>query len=646
MAQIIKGLKVLSLSNVRINDNFWNPRLKANREITIFHQFQKLKESGSLENFLKVAEKIKGRFQGKWFSDSDVYKWLEAACYLIHKHQDQNLFNKINFLISIIENAQEKNGYLNTYFSLVEPEKKWTNLGIMHELFCAGHLIQAAIAHYEATNKKNLLQVALKFVDHIRDVFGYGKKIGYPGHEEIELALVDLYRITQDDKHLELAKFFISQRGQRHSRFKWELENLENIAGGIHEKELYKQFFLDRNGKYSGIYAQDHCPVYAQKEVVGHAVRAMYLYCGMANLALCTGDKDILIVLKTLWKNMTEKRMYITGGVGSSNECEGFTFDFDLPNNKSYSETCAAVGNVMWNFSMLRLTGDAVYAEVMEKILYNNLLSGVSLDGTRFFYINPLESDGNHHRQEWFDCACCPPNLARLLASLERYIYLLEDENGIFIVLYISSEMEVSISGCRIRLNQETDYPWNGKVTIRIFLDRPVRFNLNLRIPSWSKNTQVFFGGISIDLKSIIKKGFARISKVWHDGDEVELRFGMPVERICSHPNVKTNLGRIALQRGPLIYCLEQVDNPFPLEQLILPKYVKFKTKFNQDLLNGVVLIEGKGLVPDIKSWRGFLYKKISEASVKDVQFRAIPYFAWGNRESGSMRVWIMSDRI
>lgn len=415
--------KAIPFNKVIIDDRFWKPRIDNNQYISLPYQFEQLNSSGVLDNFKRVIGRLGGEYVGPFWMDSDAYKWLEAASYTLATNPDPRIQKWVDEVITLVKDTQEPDGYLNTYFQLVEPNKKFTNLGICHELYCAGHLIQAAVAHYKATGQKTLLNIARRQADCIDANFGVGKLEGMPGHEEIEMALVDLYRVTGEERYLNLSRFFIDQRGKSNSRFRFELAHLDEIAGKPGIPGQLNQKFYGTYESYDGSYAQDHLPVREQDVVVGHAVRAMYLYCGMADLAAETGDEGLLKAMERLWKNVTTRRMYITGGIGPTKENEGFTRDFDLPNDTAYAETCAAVGMIMWNHRLLQLKGESRYADIMEQVLYNGFLAGVSLNGCKFFYDNPLQSDGTHHRQNWFWCACCPPNMLRILASLGGYIY-------------------------------------------------------------------------------------------------------------------------------------------------------------------------------------------------------------------------------
>lgn len=629
------------LKAVQINDRFWKPRIDDNRRISLPYQYNQLKASGVLDNFLRVAGKADGKHTGPYWMDSDAYKWLEAASYSLTTHPDPELEAKVDEVISVISEAQEENGYLNTYFQWVEPAKKWTNLGMGHELYCAGHLIQAAVAHFNATGKRSLLGIACRFADHIDAAFGPGKLEGLPGHEEIEMALVDLYRLTGVLRYLHLAQYFIDRRGNPDHRFRWELAHLEEIGGG--PVKLNQQFYGTYEN-YNGRYSQDHLPVREQSEVVGHAVRAMYLYCGMADLAAETGETALLEAMERLWGNVTQRRMYVTGGIGPSNSNEGFTHDYDLPNDTAYAETCAAVGMIMWNHRLLQLKGESRFADIMERVLYNGFLAGVSLDSRKFFYVNPLLSTGEHHRQGWFECACCPPNVARLLASLGNYIYS-KSPDGLAVHLYIQGSVQVNLpNGDLIALRQETNYPWEGRIRLKLDLAKPSEFSLLLRIPGWSRKY-----GLTVNNQPAVfpvENGYANLKRNWNPGDQVELDLEMPVEMLQAHPAVWQNTGRVALQRGPLIYCLEDVDHPLPVIQIMLPEEVEFKTRFDSGLLGGVTIIECDGLAYDLKVWEKALYRPtdLIKPLIK-VPVKAIPYYAWDNREPGTMTVWLGSLR-
>lgn len=654
---MLKNLSELSLERIKIDDKFWKHRLNINRTVTLNHQYRQLEKTGRIKNFRRVVEGKKGNYSGIYFNDSDIYKWLEAASYTLINHYDPELENRINELVKLVAAAQQEDGYLNTYFTLVEPEKKWTNLGMMHELYCAGHLFQAAAAHYKTTGKKDLLNTARKFAFHIDDVFRVSKKNGIPGHEEIEVGLMGLFKITEEKRFLKLAQYFIDNRGRKDSCFRQELSNLNNRAGmgfensvenygTMNVKKFYKELFLDEEGNYSGEYAQDHLPVREQEKVVGHAVRAMYLYSGMTDIAIETGEDKLIKAVMKLWNNMTKKRMYITGGIGSSHQNEGFTEDYHLPNKDAYSETCAAVGSIMWNQRMLKMTADSRFADIMERTLYNAFLSGAALTGDEFFYINPLSSNGDHHRKGWFNVSCCPPNFARLMSSLEKYIYL-KTNNEIYINLYISGTTSFKLNNeLEVNLSQETDYPWDGEIKINVSPDNASEFFINLRIPDWCRETVLKVNGNLIKTNSISdENGYIRIKRCWSNGDEISLKLAMPVELVKSHPSVSNNFGKVALQRGPVVYCLEDVDNPVPPSQITLFEDGEIEANYKSSLLNGTVVIEGDAKIPDNTKWQNKLYQWKKKDTSRIAKFRAIPYHLWDHRQAGEMRVWVNYEK-
>lgn len=629
-----RKLTPVPLTRVTVEDAFWAPRIRVNRERTIPHEYKQCKDTGRIDAFL-LNWQPGMEPKPHYFWDSDVAKWIEAASYSLATHPNAELDALLDEVIENIAGAQQEDGYLNTYFTQVEPENRWINLGMWHELYCAGHLMEAAVAHFEATGKGKFLDVMCRYADYIDSVFGPGKRDGCPGHEEIELALVKLYRVTGEQRYLKLSQFFLDQRGQKPSVFKREMKKLTPEQSGGH------RHFFEEGDNFHTEYCQDHLPVREQSEVVGHAVRAMYLYCGMADVANETGDQGLLEACERLWDNVCRKRMYVTGGIGPSRSNEGFTQDYDLPNALAYAETCAAVALVFWNHRMLQLQGDSRFADVMERALYNGTISGVSLDGNKFFYVNPLESKGNHHRQDWFGCACCPPNIARLIASIGGYIYS-QAENDAYVHLYIQSNSTLQVGSKQVELRQETDYPWDGTIRISVDLEEQTVFGLNLRIPEWSRNAALTVNGETLDVESVTNLGYARIEREWKSGDEVELVLPMPVESIEANPAVRQNVGDVALQRGPIVYCLEQVDNPVPLHRIVLPRDAELKAHFEKELLGGVTIIKGEALLVDDSDWDNMLYRS-KPSKMKPFEITAIPYYAWDHRELGEMRVWIRS---
>ncbi len=619
----------LAHTKVTVDDVFWAPRLRANRERTIGHIYRQCLETGRIDAFKpgwNPGPEIKKQGIPVLFWDSDTAKWIEAASYTLATAHDAQLDSLLDSVIDLIAKAQQPDGYLNTWFTAVEPEKRWTNLRDWHELYCAGHMTEAAVAHYEATGKRSLLDVVCRYADYIETVFGRGpeQKRGYPGHPELELALVKLYRATGEQRYLDLSRYFVDERGRQPHYYDQEAR-----ARGDDPAAYWAKSYE---------YNQAHCPVCEQHEVVGHAVRAVYLYSAMADLAGEDGNPELLNACRRLWRHLTTKRMYVMGGIGTSKHNEGFTGDYDLPNESAYAETCAAIGLVFWAQRMLQLDLDGNYGDILELALYNAVISGVSLDGEAFFYDNPLASHGTHHRQPWFNCPCCPPNLARLLASLGEYVYAQSDTDAV-VHLYVQGSGQLDIGGQTITLQQETNYPWDGAITVRVKLNQPATFGLRLRIPGWCTAPRVTVNGEPVDITSA-EQGYLRIEREWQNGDAVTLELPMPVERVYAHPAVGTDIGQVTLRRGPIVYCLEQVDNTAPLNYILLPETAELEHHFEPDLLNGVVAITGSAAVLDDADWNDKLYRT-APPRTEPCTFTAIPYYAWDNRQPGAMRVWI-----
>ncbi|MFC6823594.1 glycoside hydrolase family 127 protein [Halopelagius fulvigenes] len=631
----------IELSDVEIDDGFWSPWVTRNRDVTIEYQYEQLEESGTLENFRRARDGKREGFQGMWFQDSDAYKWLEAASYELAKADDPDLRERVDEVIELVAAAQRDSGYINTYFQLVEPEMKWTNLNIMHELYCAGHLIEAAVAHYEATGEESLLDVATNFADHVDDVFG-DRIDGVPGHEGIELALVRLSQVTDDERYLDLAQYFVDLRGHD-DRLEWELEHSDEIGGHSWDDGALipaaggGSLFLDEDGEYVGTYAQAHAPVREQETVEGHSVRAMYLFAGVTDLVAETDDEELFEAMKRLWGNMTTKRMYVTGGIGPEREHEGFTEDYDLRNEGAYAETCAAIGSIFWNQRLLELTGEAKYADLIERTLYNGFLAGVSLDGTRFFYENPLESSGDHHRKGWFTCACCPPNAARLFASLGQYVYSNVD-GALTVNQYVGSTVTTTVDGTEVELTQLSSLPWSGEATLTVDADGPVP--IRLRIPDWATDASVSIDGEEVDQSD---DDYVELDGEWSD-DQIKVRFEQEPELVRAHPAVKSDAGRVAVERGPLVYCAEAVDNDRPLHQYTLASDAVIDAEHRDDLLDGVTILEADAKVPALDGWEGTLYRPDDETDTESAQLTMIPYYAWDNREPGEMQVWTRAE--
>lgn len=628
------ALNTVPFTKVTLEDNFWACRLQINHKYTVPAIYRKCKETGRIGAFLLHDSSGTGS-KVHPFWNSDVAKWIEAASYSLAVHPDPELESLIDDVIDKIASVQQEDGYLNTYYTVAEPECRWKKLAFGHELYCAGHLIEAAVAHYQTTGKTKFLDVIRRYADYIDCVFGPGKRSGYPGHPEIELALVKLYRLTGEKRYLNLSSFFLDQRGQSPSVFKSEMENLPP-----EHTELYHRFFnADEN--FNTQYCQDHLPVREQAEALGHAVRAMYLYSGMADVAIEIEDDELFAACKRLWEDATKKRMYVTGGIGSSPDNEGFMQPYDLPNRSAYAETCAAIGLVFFTHRMLQLNPNSRYVDIMERALYNGVISGVSLDGEKFFYDNPLESWGDHHRQEWFDCACCPPNIARLIASVGGYVYS-QTESDAYVHLYVQGTGELRLGDQKVLLRQKTDYPWDGRIKISVEPEQATVFGLNLRIPGWSRKAEILVNGESIDVNANSKKGYSRIEREWKSGDTVEIAFPMPIERIVANPAVREDIGHVALQRGPIIYCLEKVDHDVPLHQIVLPTEADLKVEFDEELLGGVAVITGEAKTLDASDWNDELYRNTT-VKMKSCRITAVPYYAWDNRSPGEMRVWIRS---
>jgi DUF1680 family protein len=612
-------LRPLAVEAVRLDDEFWAPRMRTNREVTLPTQLDLLESTGRVANFRRGARKEAGRFEGFYFNDTDVYKWLEAAAWVLATDPDPELDRQIDAVIQEVAAAQQPNGYLDNYYVAGDDEKRWTELSRTHELYCAGHLIQAAVAHHRATGKANLLDVARRFADHICDTLGpaeEGKQPGTDGHPEIEMALAELARETGDRRYLDQARYLLDVRGR-------------GLAGGDE-------------------YRQDHKPYRELDAMVGHAVRILYLNAGAADIYAETGDPTLLATLERLWQNTTTKRMYLTGGLGARHDGEAFGDDYELPNARAYTETCAAIGSAMWNWRMLLVTGEARYADLMEWTLYNAFLPGVSLDGRSYFYVNPLADDGRHRRRPWFECACCPPNVARTIASITGYFATVSDD-GIQVHLYGQGTADVSLpDGRTVRLRQRTRYPWDGDVAIDV--DGDGDFALSVRIPAWCEEG----AAVEVNGKPVgegIRPGrYLSIRRRWSAGDTVRLRFPIAVKLVEAHPRLAEDAGRWAVTRGPLVYCVEQADHPdVDLDAIVLSREIAFAEEPRPLLLGGVVVLTAPGREDRPVGWEGVLYRSADLARVerprsRPIRITAIPYCTWGNREPGAMRVWVRRE--
>lgn len=633
-----RQFRPLPVPNVKVS-GFWGDRQDAICEHTAETLLDRCVEAGMLDqidiskpNPGIVIPRHSGLVSTQMFWDSDIGKSIETVAYSLYRRPNPRLEARVDEIVDMYERLQAPDGYLNSWFQRIEPGKRWTNLRDTHEFYCAGHLMEAAVAYYQAAGKRKLLDIMCRYADHMITVFGNdpGQLRGYCGHEEIELALVKLARVTGERKYLDLAKFFIDERGRKPHFFTEE---------AIRDGRDPEDFVF---GTYE--YNQAHIPVREQTKVVGHAVRAMYLYSGMADVATEFKDDSLTAALETLWSDLTEKQMYVTGGIGPAASNEGFTDYYDLPNDAAYAETCASVGLVFWAGRMLGRGPERRYADVMEQALYNGALSGLSLDGRTFFYENPLESTGKHHRWTWHHCPCCPPNIARLIASIGAYMYgVAEDE--IAVHLYCESVAEAELGGgAKVRLAQNTDYPWDGRVGIGVSLERPARFTLSLRIPEWAKGATLAINGAPVDLGQVAIHGYARIEREWADDDRLEFDLPVKPRMVWAHPNVRQDAGRAAVMRGPLVYCLEGVDNGPGLNTLVLSGELKTPQTAVIPEVPGAVAIELPVIRESAQGWGEALYREAPPGR-RDERARLVPYYLWDNRAPGEMLVWLRTDR-
>lgn len=622
-------------TDVSLTGAFWRERLETVLARTIPSQYSRLGEYGIIDSLdvhrpappLRIPCNAHG-FTTQIFWDSDIGKWIEAASYALHHRRDAAIEAQIDDIIDKLAAAQDADGYLNCWYLAREPQNRWTNLRDNHELYNAGHLLEGAVAYFQATGRRRLLDVMERYVDHIAQTFGTGEgqKRGYPGHPEIELALIKLYHLTGDRRRLDLAAYFINERGKQPHYFTQE---------ALARQESPDAFVL-RNP----VYNQSHKPVREQDKVVGHAVRAMYLYTAMADLAAELGDGGLKRACEVLWRDVTETRMYVTGGLGPSSKNEGFTTDYDLPNETAYAETCAAVALVFWAQRMLNLDLDGRYADALEVALYNGALAGLSWDGETYFYDNPLESDGSHGRWAWHSCPCCTMNVSRLIASVAGYFYsTAEDE--LVVHLYGGADATLEVGSRSVRLGERSDYPWSGAIDITLDPTEPGEFALKLRIPGWSRGATAKVNGENVAVDAGTTNGYLEIRRVWRKGDRVELDLQMVAERLFAHPNVRADVGRVALRRGPLVYCLEQIDNPGgDVPFLRLPSESDLSAEHHDDLFNGIVTLKAAGRVVETDDWQHDLYRRVRPKTMP-AHLAFVPYYLWNNRGPNRMQVWI-----
>lgn len=649
-------INAVPLKDVKIEDNFWSRYAELVRKVVIPYQWEVINDrvndaepSHAIKNFRIAAGLETGEFEGMVFQDSDVSKWLEAVGFSLQVHPDMELEKTADEVIDILGMAQQPDGYLNTYFTLKEPDKKWSNLAECHELYCAGHFIEAAVSYYNATHKRKILHIACALADCINNTFGpeEGKIHGYDGHEEVELALVKLYKITGEKKYLSLSKYFIDERGRKPNFFdlEWEKRGKTNFWPGGSMRNFHKSYF------------QAHLPVRQQNTAEGHAVRLVYMCSAMADIAAKTNDPELYEACKKILENIVSKRMYVTGGIGSVSIGEAFTFDYDIPNDTAYAETCASIGLIFFAYRMLLIEAKSSYADVMERALYNTVIGGMSLDGKRFFYVNPLEVNPEaceknaimQHvkptRQKWFACACCPPNIARLLTSLGQYIYTVNND-AVYIHLYIGGEASIEVGGNNIRLSQETEYPWDEKVKIKVSVEKEKEFTAALRIPGWCSEAEVMVNDEIIDIRENKINGYVLISRVWKNEDIIQLVLKMPVVRVRANPKVRADSGKVCIQRGPIIYCLEEADNGSELQEIYLPEDSKLETSFEENLLGGVMTVKAKAIRISNSNWGNELYRAEVKEEYKPVEIKFIPYYSWANRSVGEMTVWVKEKSV
>jgi DUF1680 family protein len=621
--------------DVSIEGPFWRERLDTVLARTIPSQHEKLAEYGILES-LKLPQpppplrfpRHPNGFTVQVFWDSDVGKWIEAASYALSHRRDGEIEAKIEAIIDDLERAQAPDGYLNCWYLGREPEKRWSNLRDNHELYNAGHLLEGAIAYYETTGRRRWLDIMERYLGHIYAVFGTGpgQRRGYDGHEEIEIALVKLYHLTGERRHLDFAAYLINERGRQPHYFDIEREERESRGW---ETQRYAQ------GSYE--YSQSHLPVREQRKVVGHAVRAMYLYTAMADLAAELDDAGLKRACEALWSDVMDTKMYVTAGLGPSAHNEGFTHDYDLPNQTAYAETCASVALAFWAQRMLHLDLDGKYADILELALFNGALTGLSRDGVHYFYANPLESDGRPERWAWHTCPCCTMNVSRLVASISGYFTSVASD-GVALHLYGGIRTTVEIAGTRVTLRESSNYPWSGDIRIDVDPTTPATFDLKLRIPGWCDGAAVAVNGAPVEAPAV--NGYVTINREWAAGDFVTLDLPMPAVRVYANPAVIMDAGRVALQRGPLVYCLEEADNKGGrVQRFRLPRASDIKSAWDDSLFGGVVTLRAEAVAIDEGAFEQ-LYRTTAPAEGPAL-LTAIPYYLWANRGRGSMTVWM-----
>ncbi len=617
--------RTLGLDEVRIEGGMWAKRQAVNRESAIPHGLRMLEEAGNLDNLRIAAGWKAGTYRGPVFMDSDVYKWLEAVSFEIARAPSDSLASAMEAVIELVGEAQRPDGYLNTHYQVAEPERRWSDFAHGHELYCAGHLFQAAVAHRRATGDNRFLGIARRFADYLVGLFGLGKRPGTPGHPEVEMALVELYRETGERPYRDLAQFFLDQRGHG---------------------------WLGPGRYNSSSYYQDRVRVREATEIEGHAVRATYLAAGVADLYLETGERALLEALERQWSDFVERKVYVTGAAGSRHLGEAFGQPYELPNDLAYCETCAAIGSIMWSWRMLLATGERRYADLIERTLYNAVLCGVSLDGERYFYVNPLASNGaaEHlgrggcRRQPWHLVACCPPNVMRLTASLGHYL-VTRDEHGLQIHQYAPARIACELSrGRRVVVRMDGNYPWEGRIQVTVEEGPETPWSLRARIPGWCDGASAKVNGVQLSPEPSVD-GYVSVGRVWRRGDVLDLDLPMTSRLIEPHPWIEATRGCVAIERGPLVYCLEQADqHDARLENIEIDASAPLDSHWEEQMLGGITVIRGTGAEVNTASWGRRLYRALRAGESlprRRSAFRAIPYYAWANRAPGAMRVWI-----
>ncbi len=628
-------LRPVRFVDVALEGEFWRERLETVLTRTIPSQHVQLGKHGILE-LLKLPNpppslrfpRNEHNFTVQVFWDSDVGKWIEAASYALSHRRDADIEAKIEAITDDLEKAQAPDGYLNCWYLQREPDKRWSNLRDNHELYNLGHLLEGGIAYFLATGHRRLLDILERYVDHVRQMFGPnpGQKRGYCGHQEVELALIKLYRLTGERKHLDLAAYFINERGRQPHYF-----DEEAVARGEDPKDFWAKSYE---------YNQSHKPVRDQVKVVGHAVRAMYMFSAMADLAAELNDDSLKSACETLWADVMNSKIYITSGLGPAAANEGFTEAYDLPNDTAYAETCASVALIFWAQRMLHFDLDGKYADVVEQALFNGALTGLSRDGEHYFYSNPLDSDGRHSRWAWHTCPCCTMNSSRLVASVGGY-FVSASEDAVAFHLYGGISTTLALAGTTVALREISTYPLSGSISIEVSPRQPASFAVKLRIPGWANGASAAINGEPVDVNAATVNGYLSVCRLWHAGDRIELELPMPPERLYAHPAVKENVGRVALKRGPLVYCVEEVDNPGGrVQQLRLPRDAEIVAKKQGDLFGGTVTLTVRAERLETMDWTDSLYRR-SPPAKSDRKMVALPYYLWNNRASGSMQVWI-----